>query len=445
MNAIRRIAFVCMTPEIDANEHEGADLPSYGIHRILASVAADPALQHCQLGLIDMGQADVEAYVRALVSFEPDLIGFSVYVWSTPCLIEVARRFKELRPNCTIVFGGPSARTKVFDVYPNVEPHECLDAVVSAEGEMTFREIARLSTLDHAHLATVGGLDLATPDGWHHTGARTPIRHLDDIPSPFQMSMMRRNSVAYLETYRGCPLGCRFCEWGASDSPKTVFSAEYLMRELHAFAVTSCPSVFLLDAGLNLNARAFRNLVAAEREVGFLRSAGLWAEIYPSHVRDEHLEFLETVGTGYLGIGLQSRDPAVLKNHDRPWDQDQFEQSVRQLAEVAFGEIQIIFGLPTDSPAGFLETLAFARSLPVGVRAYHCLVLPDALLTRSKPDWNVQFDPVTLEMHRCTGWTYDAILEMREYLIRETTAAGGKSGDYWFYFPNPKLAQRKAS
>ncbi|MCH2117516.1 MAG: amidohydrolase [Pirellulales bacterium] len=60
--------------------------------------------------------------------------------------------------------------------------------------------------------------------------------------------------------------------------------------------------------------------------------------------------------------------------------------------------MQIIFGLPLDSPEGFLKTLAYARSLPVAVRAYHCLVLPDALMSRSEPEWEICYDPLTLEM-----------------------------------------------
>src|SRR5262249_26608102 len=127
--------------------------------------------------------------------------------------------------------------------------------------------------------------------------------------SPFQLGLMPGGSVAYLETYRGCPFSCTFCEWGASDAARTVFSADYLARELEAFARQRVPALFLLDAGLNLNARGFRNLHEAESRVGYLKSAGFWCEVYPSHVKDEHLDFLSRVRASYLGVGLQSLDP----------------------------------------------------------------------------------------------------------------------------------------
>ena len=431
----RRIALVCMTPEPDTNELGHLDLPSYGIRRILASVVADPQLATSKVALIDHKRPDVEAYVETLVSFEPDLIGFSIYVWSTPCMVEVARRIKQRRPQCTVIFGGPSARTPLFDLPPYADAQTYLDAVVSTEGEAVFREIARLPELTRAALRSVPGLHLPASGVWMQTGHRAPTLDLDAIASPFQLGLMPANSVAYLETYRGCPLSCRFCEWGASETSKAVFSAEYIARELEAFARQGSPSVFLLDAGLNLNAKGFRNLLAAESRVGFLKSSLFWAEIYPTHIQEEHLEFLSKVGTSYLGVGLQSLDPAVLKLHDRPFDRTRFEKALHLLTSVTTAELQIIFGLPGDTPEGFRRTLEYARSFPVAVRAYHCLVLPDALMSRGRPGWDMRYDPVNLAMQSCLGWSEEDVLAMRAELDSATAASGGKAGKYWWSFP----------
>ena len=152
-------------------------------------------------------------------------------------------------------------------------------------------------------------------------------------------------------------------------------------------------------------------------------------------MQDDHLEFLAAIGPSYLGIGLQSLDPEVLKMHERPFNQPRFERSVNQLAQVADGEVQIIFGLPGDSPAGFRRTLEYARGLPVAVRAYHCLVLPDALLTRGQPAWDMQYDPLTLEMLSCRGWTASELRDTRARMTEEALASGGRAGNYWWFFP----------
>lgn len=426
-----------MTPTLDADELGGMEMPSYGIRRILASLSADPKIASAQIALIDVGRPNADAYVEAIESFEPDLIGISIYVWSTPCLVEAARRIKRRYPDVAIVFGGPSARTAMFDLPPYANPHQYLDAIVSWEGEISFCEIARLPEFSRAALESVPGLDLPAADGWIRTGPRPSISNLDGLASPFALGLMSEGTVAYLETYRGCPLSCRFCEWGMNNGSKNVFSADYLARELEAFGRYDASAVFLLDAGLNLNAKGFQNLCEAEARTGYLRGANFWCEVYPSHVRDEHLEFLSNTGASYLGIGLQSIDPSVLKALSRPFKQDRFEPVVRQLAEVADSEIQIIFGLPGDTPEGFLRTLEYARSLPVAVRAYHCLVLPDALMTRSRPEWQIRYDPITLEMTSCAGWEDGKIAEMRTHVTEAALACGGKAGNYWWYFPHP--------
>jgi len=431
----RRIALVCMTPVPDTDEHGPLRLPSYGIHRILAATMADPNLSNAKVSLVDVGRPDVDAYMSAIEHVNPDLIGFSIYVWSTPCLVEVARRVKAQRPETLIVFGGPSARTALFDLPTYAPAGSYLDAVVSVDGEAIFPEIARLPVLTRDGLSAVPGISIPNGIGWKPTAHRPPMASLDDIPSPFQLGLMPEQSVAYLETYRGCPLGCRFCEWGAKETSRAVFSTDYIARELEAFAQHGAPAVFLLDAGLNLNAQGFRNLVAADARVGMLRSTKFWAEIYPTLVRDEHLEFLSRVGASYLGVGLQSLDERVLALHDRPFDRGRFERNMAALASVTTPELQIIFGLPGDSPEGFRQTLDYARAFGVAVRAYHCLVLPDALMTRGRPEWRMEYDPATLAMIECDGWTREDITAMREELARETRKAGGHSGNYWWSFP----------
>lgn len=433
----RRIALACLTPRTDGDELSNLVLPSYGVRRVQAAVAGDILRPYHVVRLFDRGHADIAAYVREILSFEPDILGLSIYVWSTECMIAVAREIKRRRPGCLIVFGGPSARSAVFDLPPYRGAAGYLDALVEGDGEFIMRDIGRMPELTRTELGRIGGLTLPDGDGWRRTPRSAEPSDLDRMPSPFQLGLMPPRSVAYLETFRGCPLSCRFCEWGAHDREQGVFSADYIARELRGFARAEAPAMFLVDAGLNLNMHAFRNLRQAATDTGVMRNIELWAEIYPSAVREEHLQFLRDIGPTYLGVGLQSMDPAVLKLHQRHADTARFEATVRRLAEVTSIELQIIMGLPGDTPDGFRRTLDYALSLPAAVRAYHCLVLPDALMTRGLPDWNMVYDDENLAMASCLGWSADDILAMREELTRRVAIAGGRGGDFWWSFPLP--------
>ncbi len=431
----QKIAFVSLSPDPDGGELGPLELPSYGVHRVMAAANALTPEMDLDVRYFEYARLGKVQTMAALKEFAPDIVGFSIYVWSTLKLINAARMVKAANPDCCVIFGGPSARTSVFDLAPYAGAETYLDAVVEGDGEVVIQQIIRAPDRSPEGLAKIGGLAIPKPGGgWTKTGPAGSVP-MDEIASPYQQSLMPHGAVAYLETYRGCPLACRFCEWGAVRPARDVFSTEYITREINAFEELEAPAVFLLDAGLNLNAAAFRNLSAANEQTRHLKKTSFWAEIYPSTIRPKHLEFLENIGASYLGVGLQSTDPAVLVAHDRKIDQTRFEPSVRELAKVANNiEVQIIFGLPGETPEGFLRTLDFALSMPGGVRAYHCLVLPDALLTRSRPEWDIAFDPITFAMTSNAQWSETDIKQMRSHLSRLSKQHNGAQGTFWWSF-----------
>lgn len=435
----RRVALVCLTPkeEVDGAPYES---PSYGIRRIQAAVIADPDLADAEVEFFETRDLTCDQAVAMVEDFDPDVVGFSVYVWSFPPLIEVARRLKENRGDRTIVFGGPSARPAMFSLEPFADSLQFVDAIVIREGEDTFREIVGLRDRRRDALSQVRGIAVPSPEGWIETAERPLLEPLDRIASPYQYGIMPPGQFGYLETYRGCPLSCKFCEWGISGSPRRVFSEEYLIRELTALRDSDAQGAFDLDAGLNLNAHAFRNLVGAEANVGFFRDRALVCEVYPSMMNDSYYDFLARCFTGYIGIGLQSFNMSVLKAMDRPFMEDKFDAAVQRLATVGPVEIQIILGLPGDDPESFKETVQRARRLPAQVRVYHCLVLPDALMTRGGPEFQMKFNPFTLRMNSCLGWSEQGLAETRAWLIEQSAQpepGREPSHEFWIGFDRP--------
>ena len=103
---------------------------------------------------------------------------------------------------------------------------------------------------------------------------------------------MPAGGLGILQTYRGCPFTCSFCEWGTMESPKRVRTADSLRAEFGAMDRLGLGAALLADAGLNLNQPAFQNFQRAAQETGFLAKRGLICEVYPAKVRREHLDFL---------------------------------------------------------------------------------------------------------------------------------------------------------
>jgi radical SAM superfamily enzyme YgiQ (UPF0313 family) len=409
--------------------------PSFGVRRVQAALISDPMLADAEVMHLDR-DTTAEEMLAFVDETRPDVLGLAAYVWSSPTLIEVAREVKRRRPECTVVFGGPSAHPRVFDLEPFADREQFADALVVGEGEETFCAVVAAGDRSPDALATIPGLALPRGAAWMRTPPRVANPDMDSIASPYQLGLMPHGHNAYLETFRGCPLSCTFCQWGVMEANRFL-STEYLVRELTALKEARPPMTFLVDAALNLHPRAFRNLVAAEKEVGFFRDTLLLCEVYPNQLRDEHLEFMAGAGGVHIGLGVQSMDTEVLRTSSRPFKPERLRGVIEQLSEYALVDIELILGLPGDTPDTFKRSLELCLELPCSTRVYRCLVLPDALMTRSPESHDIRFDPYSLRLLSCHTWSERDLRRTHDYLDELTAAdATATSGDYWWLFVN---------
>jgi radical SAM superfamily enzyme YgiQ (UPF0313 family) len=453
MSGSRRITLVACSPK---DEIKDLRFDNYGVRRIQAALHEDLLAERVTLSMVDLLPVPPAVFVQHILETEPGIVGFSAYLWSFPILFEVATLLRAQRPDLTLVFGGPCAHPAMFSLPPYREGPRVIDALAKGRAEATIRDIVRSPALDRASLAAIPGLWISTRRGerptlaladdsgaWRETAARAAIADIDSIPSPYQLGLMRHGGFAYLNAFDGCPLSCTYCEWGAMEDAARVHSTEYMVRELEAWDAAKTEGAMMVDAALNLNARAFESLRAAEEQVGYFKHRQLLCELYPSAMTDEHLAFLSRVERPHVGVGLQSMDPEVLAGLDRPFDERKFERVVKQVAEVAAVTVELILGLPGDNYESFHQTLERLRQLPVGLRVYHCVVLPAGLMTRGGSDFAMQFDPVTLKMEACRGWTADSLLRARASLDALAKKERGVAFDYWWGLPGPTPARMR--
>lgn len=431
----RRVALLARYPQGDPAMPRR--IPNLGVYMVEASLRAGGLADlSARLWDLEPDAGDADALAAEVDAYDPDVVGFSAFLWSFPFFLRVAAGLKARDPSRLIVFGGPSARPVMLDLPPHDALAGAVDVLVINEGEETFREIVAAVDRSPAALASLPGLAVRMDGRWRESVAR-PLGDLNLLASPYEMRLMRPAPMGILQTYRGCPFTCSFCEWGTMESPRRVRDVDSLVAEFDAMDRLGVRAALLADAGLNLNAGAFRNLAEAARQTGFLADRGLICEVYPATVRQEHLDFLRGVGSPYVGVGLQSFDNEVLANVDRRYDEARFETTLAALGEVSRVAVEIIMGLPGDSPDRFRRNYERARRLPCALRVYYCCVLPSALMVRAKPEDAIDFDPVTLRMRSCAGWPAGSIEREAAFLDEETQRAGGQSGAYFWVFPPP--------
>ncbi|MDP3515270.1 MAG: radical SAM protein [Sulfuritalea sp.] len=429
----RRVALLARYPERD--RAMPIFISNHGMRMVEASLRC-AGIDGLELRTWDLEQASVAELAQEIIDFDPDVVGFSTYIWSFPFFVEVARLVKEDDPGRLIVFGGPSARPSMLNQAPFRAARGWVDALVINDGELTFSAIVASGDRSPQALAQVQGLALPAAAGWMETPAR-PAVDLNAMPSPYEMDLVTHGGLAVLQTYRGCPFTCSFCEWGTLESPRRVRGVEELCREFDGMARQPVDGAILVDAGLNLNPHSFRNLREATQRHGFFENRNLICEVYPAKVKKEHIDFLGSIGQALVGIGLQSFDNEVLAHVERSYDEARFEQTMYELKSVAAVAVEIILGLPGDSPENFRRSFERARSLPCALRVYHCVVLPSALMVRAPESDAMDYDPVTLKMRSCLGWTQRQLQAECDFVTRCAERDGGRSGQFFWIFPPP--------
>jgi radical SAM superfamily enzyme YgiQ (UPF0313 family) len=427
----RRVALLAWYPA--DNPAMPPFIPNMGMYMIAAALGA-AELAGLDLRIWDERLRNPRDVAAEIAAFDPDVVGGSAFLWSLPALAETLALVADDDPSRLIVLGGPSARPNMLDLAPFRTTTQRVDLLVEGEGEAVFAAIIAARDRSPAALSAIPGVTLRQDQGWTRS-APAPRAVLNALGSPYRQGLIPAGGIGLMETYRGCPFTCSFCEWGVMEAPKNVLSSDRIAGEFAAMADLGLGALLLADAGLNLNAQAFAALRRAADETGFLTNRALIAEVYPKSLTEEHVRFLERVGAPHIGVGLQSFDDATLRHVERKFDPSRLGGLLDVLRSVASVTTEIIMGLPGDTPDQFLKSFARARALGTGLRVYHCAVLPSALMTRAPASDLMEYDEVSLKMRRCRGWPGDSIDSMVRRLHDEAAAAGGASGDYFWVFP----------
>ena len=75
-----------------------------------------------------------EALLRRLMVTDPDVLGFSLYIWNRAMTARLIRMVKALRPDITVAVGGPEATWDVDGVFAQVP----CDVVLRGPGEASL-------------------------------------------------------------------------------------------------------------------------------------------------------------------------------------------------------------------------------------------------------------------------------------------------------------------
>ncbi|BBO79757.1 hypothetical protein DSCO28_03230 [Desulfosarcina ovata subsp. sediminis] len=210
---------------------------------------------------------------------DADAVFFSCYQWNMEYSLKLARHLKSNYPKIRIILGGPSVPNRKSKVQELLLDNRQIDIVCTGEGEAAFLKI--LSTLGDDDVSDISGtarLDSKSKMIFHPAKAR--MSDLSKTPSPYLTGIFDRlvenypyiQWIGLLETNRGCPFGCYYCDWGRSgDVNKLVsFPLNRVMDELEWMAQKHIRFIFCCDANFGI----------LKRDVDIVRYVAKMKQIY---------------------------------------------------------------------------------------------------------------------------------------------------------------------
>ncbi len=355
-----------------------------------------------------------ENILETLLRQEPEVIGFSVYLWNRVATLELVAALHRIRPDIRIFLGGPEIS---FETNAFMGAHPGVTALIRGEGEIPAYGLLT-AWQKGQDPAEVPRLLYRTSDGEIRDGGDGPqLDALDSIPSPFRNGLVDLDrGFVYIETSRGCPYDCSFCMSALEDHVRS-FSPGRIEDDLLFLMKQEIPKIKLVDRTFNYDAtrarRIFSFILAHNRSSHFHFEIG-------AHLLDEEtLRLLEKVPKGMFQfeIGVQATLPEALQAIRRKASLEKLEKNVRRLQSFRTIELHLdlIAGLPGEPPEEFFRSIDRVMALgPDHLQIEPVKLLPGAPLRLEAGGKGLLFDPnPPYQVLQTPEWTFEAIHHVR--------------------------------
>ncbi len=310
----------------------------------------------------------IAANLAQILSFNPDLVGFSATTSGFLDGYDLATAIKARRPDIPIIFGGVhiSALKGVL-----LDQFEHIDYLCLGEGEQTLSDLAA-----GRPLGAITGL------AWRDNGqvvtnpVREHIENLDTLPFPayeklagfpkgYQLPLFSYIQApgATMVTSRGCPYQCSYCDRSVFKRGFRYNSAEYIYRHMQYLNTRfGVRHLNIYDDLFTLNRKRITELctLLTAKPLGMHFNCA----VRTGHADDALLHMLKQAGCLMVSLGIETGDPDLMQVHKPGVYLDEVRDTVKRIRAAGIrAKGLFMMGLPGETVESIRKTSDFVISL----------------------------------------------------------------------------------
>ncbi len=287
---------------------------------------------------------------------EPAVAAFSTYIWNFNYNKTLAQMIKEKYPGCVIIFGG-------HHVSPGgslLEECPYIDYLLHGEGEVIFRRLLR-AVLGLERAEDIPGISLRTENGILTNPEM--ISSECDFPSPYLNGYFdkiikehpEKEFMALIETSRGCPNSCAYCDWSNMKSKIRKFPLERIYGEIEWLAKNKVYGLGSADSNFGMFLRDEEiadRIIQSKKECGFpVKFQTSYAKNSNETVFNMGMKFEKAGMNKGITLSFQSMNDEVLKNIGRQnISIESYSQLMKMYNEAGIATYtELILGLPGET------------------------------------------------------------------------------------------------
>ena len=324
---------------------------------------------------------------NAIAKINPDVLGFTSFICNGGVIYDLGRWIKQEYPNIVVVFGNVHAAAYAEAYLKN----KCCDIVVHGEGEYAFLKILDVLEKKQNDFSNIPYISYLKDGKYIANSEVFFVDDLSKLPLPDRDAVNQRlynipsitnspytgkkNSIGkHMFTSRGCPFSCLFCVVPNKRGQRYNCIASVIDEMEILLKKYSADYIFIADPIFTSNKNRVINIC---REIKKRHLNFKWGcEGHVNIVDQELAEEMESAGCYDIAFGVESGVQRLLDRVRKGTRIEKIEETINVVKKNTKIKVSGLFilGLPGETYKDSLQTIAFAKKLPLDMAQFSILV-----------------------------------------------------------------------